>query len=155
MQCTTCKRTFVQESSFYRHRLCHEDVSMNELKNMILFLMDKSDIEPDKEPKMPVLSSSDLQLVFKGGYEALIQEHTWPFRYKKKQLYQGNNLMTDDDIQTFFHGVFKQIEELFMKHVSINQWMEHDPHGKYPMYSLKVYDKNIKKLKPLLLNQCK
>ena len=153
MQCTTCKRTFVQESSFYRHRLCHEDVTMNELKSMVLFLMDKT--EEKSEIKMPVLNSSDLQLVLKGGYEDVIQAHTWPFQVKKKQLYQGDHVMSDDEIQTFFHSIFKQIEELFMKHVSVNEWMKHDPLGKFPTYSLKVYDKNIKKLKPILMSQCR
>ena len=157
MQCNTCKRTFIQESSFYRHRLCHEDVTMNELKSMVLFLMDKTDIEKEKEKEvpMPVLNSADLQVVLKGGYEELIQSHVWPFQCKKKQLYQGDQLMSEEDVQAFFHGVFKQIEELFMKHVSINQWMDNDPHGKFPMYSLKVYNKNITKLKPVLMSHCK
>ena len=154
MQCPTCKRTFTQKSSFYRHRLCHEDVTIDELKCMVLFLMDKTDVEPE-DIKLPVFNSNDLQLVFKGGYEDIIQAHTWPFKTKKKQLYQGDHLMTEEEVQTFFHGMFKQVEELFMKHVSINQWMNHDPLGKFPMYSLKVYDKNIKKLKPILMSQCK
>ena len=155
MQCTTCKRTFVQESSFYRHRLCHEDVTMNELKSMVLFLMDKTDQDREPEIKMPVLNSSDLQLVLKGGYEDVIQSHKWPFQCRKKQLYQGDHVMSDDEVHAFFHSVFKQIEELFMKHVTINEWMKYDPLGKFPMYSLKVYDKNIKKLKPILMSQCK
>jgi hypothetical protein len=132
---------------------------MNELKSMVLFLMDKTDndnsIEKEKEIKMPVLNSSDLQLVFKGGYEEVIQAHIWPFQTRKKQLYQGDHLMTEEEVQSFFNGMFKQIEELFMNHVSINQWMNHDPLGKFPMYSLKVYDKNIKKLKPILISHCK
>jgi hypothetical protein len=127
---------------------------MNELKSMVLFLMDKTEVEPE-EVKMPVLSSNDLQLVFKGGYEEIITNHVWPFKYHKKQLFQGGQPMSDDDIHSFFTTIFKQIEDLFVKHVAINQWTEYDPHGKYPMYSLKIYDRNVTKLKKLLFQQCK
>ena len=154
MQCLNCQRSFLNEGIFYRHTtICNKDPSLEELKAIVLFLLDKS----DKEVKisMPILNSSDLQLVLKSGYEEVIMAHDWPFKKRGKCIYKDNAEVSDEELNLFFQSIFKQIEDMFQNHVTINRWEECDPHGKFPMYSLKIYTRNLKKLKSVLINQCK
>lgn len=155
MQCLNCNRSFLNEGIFYRHTtICNKNPSLEELKAIVLFLLDKTDRETPVI-QMPVLSSSDLQLVLKGGYEEVIEAHKWPFQVKGKSLYKEHVEVTEEELKLFFQSIFKQIEDMFQHHVNINKWMECDPHGKFPMYSLKIYTRNLKKLKSVLINQCK
>jgi hypothetical protein len=100
------------------------------------------------------ITYKDVQHVMHNGYLFFFKSYDWPFRKSGKKIQVYDTSWQDisvDSVEEFLHRIFKKIEKMFRDYVEINQWLVHDPAGKFPKYSLIIYGtKPMMKIKSLL-----
>jgi len=100
------------------------------------------------------ITYKDVHNVMQNGYLFFFKSRNWPFRKCGRTIQVLDTIWKDisvEMVEDFLERIFKKIENMFNTFVELNQWLTHDPDGKYPLYSLKVYGvKPIMKIKSLL-----
>ena len=90
----------------------------------------------------PILTETDLKLVFAEGVQALLSLHTWPVAVVDRTPYIFDTVWveaTDIQLRTLVSAIMQQLTTLFDAYVDRKGWRQNDPNGRYPEYAGKLY----------------